>query len=128
MALSASPKIRPIRVEGMNKRFYVAFANQRAFRDFKNNSTIVQALRDVSIATQNNKLFSGGDIEWDAVIVHECDDLPILSGVGAGSIDVGAVYLCGAQALGMAMAKRWTTKTEVFDYGDKHGVAIDAPS
>jgi hypothetical protein len=35
------------------------------------------------------------------------------------------VYLCGAQAIGAAYAKRWTTKEE-FDYGDKFGVAIEA--
>ena len=36
------------------------------------------------------------------------------------------VYLCGAQAIGAAYAKRWTSKQEIFDYGDKHGVAIEA--
>lgn len=35
------------------------------------------------------------------------------------------VYLCGAQALGVAYAKRWRSRTEEFDYGDKHGIAID---
>lgn len=126
IALSASPKIRPIRVEGMNKRFYVAFAHPRAFRDLKENSVMVQAMRDVSLANQNNKLFQGGDLEWDGVIVHECDNMPTLTGVGAAGIDVAPVILCGAQAIGMAMAKRWTSKTEEFDYGDKHGVAIEA--
>jgi len=126
MALAATPKIRPIRVEGMNKRFLVAFANPRAFRDLKENSVMVQAMRDVTLANQNNKLFQGGDLEWDGVIVHECDGLPVIAGVGAAGIDVAPVYLCGAQALGLAMAKRWTSKTEEFDYGDKHGVAIEA--
>jgi N4-gp56 family major capsid protein len=125
IALSASPKIRPIRIAGMNKRYYVAFANPRAFRDLKENTTMVQALREVSLQNQNNKLFEGGDLEWDGVIVHECDGMPILSAVGAGGIDVGGVFLCGAQALGLAMAKRWVSKTETFDYGDKNGVAIE---
>ena len=87
---------------------------------------MVQAMRDVTLANQNNKLFQGGDLEWDGVIVHECDGLPVIAGVGAAGIDVAPVYLCGAQALGLAMAKRWTSKTEEFDYGDKHGVAIEA--
>lgn len=85
-----------------------------------------QAMREVSLANQNNKLFQGGDLEWDGIIVHECDGMPTLTGVGAGSIDVAPVFLCGAQALGMAVAKRWTSKTEQFDYGDKQGVAIEA--
>ena len=126
IALSASPKIRPIRIEGMNKRFFVAFANPRAFRDLKESTAMQQAMREVSLANQNNRLFQGGDLEWDGIIVHECDGMPILSGVGAGGIDVGGVFLCGAQALGMAIAKRWVSKTEEFDYGDKHGVAIES--
>jgi N4-gp56 family major capsid protein len=126
IALSASPKIRPIRVEGNNKKYFVAFAHPRAFRDLKESTAMQQAMREVSITSQNNKLFQGGDLEWDGIIVHECDNMPTLTGVGAGSIDVAPVILCGAQALGLAMAKRWTSKTEVFDYGDKHGVAIEA--
>lgn len=126
MALSASPKIRPIRVDGMNKRFYVAFAHPRAFRDLKESAAMQQLLRDVSLQNQNNKLFQGGDLEYDGIIVHECDDMPIIAGVGAGGIDVAPVYLCGAQAFGMGVARRWRSKTEEFDYGDKFGVEISA--
>lgn len=126
MALAASPKIRPIRVEGMNKRFFVAFAHPRAFRDLKESTAMQNAMREVSLANQNNKLFQGGDLEWDGVIVHECDGMPILSGVGAAGIDVAPVFLCGAQALGMAVARRWRSKTEEFDYGDKRGVEISS--
>lgn len=126
IALSASPKIRPIRIEGSNKRYFVVMAHPRAFRDLKENSTMTQAMREVSIQAQNNKLFQGGDLEWDGMIIHECDGMPTLTGVGNGGIDVAPVVLCGAQALGLAMAKRWTSKTEEFDYGDKHGIAIEA--
>jgi N4-gp56 family major capsid protein len=126
MALAASPKVRPIRVDGMNKRFFVAFAHPRAFRDLKESTAMQQAMREVSLANQNNKLFQGGDLEWDGVIVHECDNMPTLTGVGASNIDVAPVILCGAQAIGMAVARRWRSKTEEFDYGDKHGVEISA--
>lgn len=125
MALSASPKIRPITVKG-GKRFFVCFAGTRTFRDFKNNPIIQQAQREVGMKMQNVLLFEGGDQEWDGVVVHEVDDIPNYSGVGASSIDVSPVYLCGAQALGMGWAKRWKSVTEEFDYGDKHGVAIES--
>jgi hypothetical protein len=39
---------------------------------------------------------------------------------------IGCSFLCGAQEIGAAYAKRWVTKTEEFDDGDKHGVAIQA--
>ncbi len=48
-----------------------------------------------------------------------------MTGVGAGSIDVAPVYLCGAQALAMAVAKRTWTVQKDFDYDDKRGVAIN---
>ena len=49
-----------------------------------------------------------------------------LSGVGASFIDVGRVCLMGAQAVCIGYAKRWRSVTEEFDYGDKHGVAVES--
>lgn len=125
IALSASPKVRPIRVNG-GKRFFVVFCGTRTFRDLKTDSTITQAQRDVSLRMQNVKLFEGGDLEWDGMVIHEIDDIGVLSGVGNGSIDVEPVYFCGAQAVAHAWAKRWRSVSETFDYGDKQGVAMEA--
>ena len=125
IALSAAPKIRPIRIKG-GKRFFVVFCGPRTFRDLKTDTTITQAQRDVALRMQNNKLFQGGDIEWDGMIFHEIDDIAAIAGVGAGGIDVEPVYLCGAQAIAHAWSRRWRTVTEEFDYGDKHGVAAEA--
>lgn len=126
MALTASPKVRPITVEG-GKRFYVAFAHPYCFRDFNNDDAIKLTQRDTIIRMQNIKLFEGGDAEIDGIIVHEVDDMPVLANVGnGGNTDVSPVVLCGAQALGMAWGKRWQTKTKLFDYDDKYGVAVRA--
>ncbi len=122
IALSANPKVTPITVDG-GKRYYVAFANPRTFRDLKDDSVIQNAQRDVNIRMQNNKLFKGGDIEWDGIIVHEIDDI---ANVSNGTIDTSPVYMCGAQALGIGWAKRWNTVEEKFDYDDKHGCAVRA--
>jgi len=125
MALSiASPKIRPVRMSN-GKWYYQVFAGTRTFRDLRNNTTIQQAQREVTLSEQNNKLFDGGDIMWNGMVVHEIPDMPIYTGVGAGSIDVSPVYLCGAQALAMAIAKRTYTVTKDFDYDDKRGVAVN---
>lgn len=128
MALAANPRIRPIRSEYTRngRRYFIVYANSRAFRDLKNNSTITQAQREVSLAMENERLFKGGDLYWDGMIIKEIDELPIYTGVGAGSIDVGPVYLCGAQAGGLAWAKRWNPFSKTFDYGDKTGVGIGA--
>lgn len=125
MATSANPKVRPIRING-DKRFYICFAGPQTFRDFKTNSTIRTAQREVSVIMQNNKLFDGGDQVWDGIIVHEVDDIGVIAGAGAAGIDVAPVYMCGAQAVGAGFAKRWQSKVEEFDYGDKYGVATRA--
>lgn len=126
-ALAASPKIRPIRVEGKNRRYFVAFVNPRTMADIKADTVITNAQKDVMMTEENNRLFQGGDILWDGVVIHEVDNLPITNWAtaGAASIPLAPVYLCGAQAVGHGLAKRWKTITENFDYGDKHGVAIE---
>lgn len=127
IALSANPKLRPIRTEKDNRRWFVVFAHPLAFRDLKDNEEMKKAQREVSIASQNNKLFQGGDLIWDGMIIHEVDDMTTLTGVGAAGIDVGGVFLCGAQAFGLGIAKRWTTRTKgETDYGNEKGVAVVA--
>lgn len=125
MALTASPKIRPVRSDSSGRRYFIAYCHPYVFRDLKSDSVIQQAQRDVSLRMQNEKLFKGGDIEWDGIIFKEIDDMPVLSGVGAGSIDVSPVFFCGAQALAYGVKKRWYSVTEKFDYDDKHGVSIN---
>ena len=124
MALSASPKIRPLRSTATGRRYFCVYVPSLVFRDLKTDTTITAAQRDVGLRMQNEKLFQGGDIEWDGMIFKEIDDIEVISGVGAAGIDVAPVYFCGAQALGYGIAKRWNTVTEEFDYGDKHGVAV----
>ncbi len=126
MALTASPKIRPVSSGTSGRRFFTCYVHPYHMRDLKADSTIMQAQRDVSLRMQNEKLFQGGDIEWDGIIFKELDDIPVLSGVGASSINVAPVFFCGAQTLGYAIRRRWNTVEETFDYGDKKGVAVQA--
>ena len=125
MALTANPKIRPISVKNENRRYYVAFCHPLLFRDLKESTALQQAQREVQLIKENNRLFEGGDILWDNICIKEIDDMSTLSGVGASSADVGRITLMGAQAIGIGYAKRWRSRVETFDYGDKYGVAID---
>lgn len=124
LARSSSPKIRPVMSESSGRFFYVCYVPSLVFRDFKDSTTITQAQREVSLRMQNEKLFKGGDLEWDGIIFKEIEDIEVLTGVGAGGIDVAPVYLAGAQAVGYGIASRWKTAEEIFDYGRKRGVAI----
>ncbi len=125
VAKTCNPKIRPMRDSGNGKRYYIAFAHPAAFRDLRN-SIDTEVLASTVVQMQASKLFEGGDILWNGVIVKETDNMPIYENLGAsGTTEVTPVYLCGAQAVAAAYANRWRSKTEMFDYGDKYGVAID---
>lgn len=124
-AKTCSPKIRPMRDGGNGKRYYIAFANPHAFKNLRD-SIDTEVLANTAVEMQASKLFEGGDILWNGCIVKEVDNIPIYENLGnAGTTEVTPVYLCGAQALAVAYAKRHKSVTEIFDYGDKHGVAIE---
>lgn len=125
-AKTCTPKIRPMRDPGNGKRYYVAFANPYAFKNLRD-SLDTEVLASTVVQMEASKLFEGGDIFWNGVIVKETDNIPIYENLGnGGTTEVTPVYLCGAQALAVAYAKRWKSVTEEFDYGDKYGVAIEA--
>lgn len=123
MAQTASPIVRPIRLSE-DEEWYVMFCGTRTFRDLANNTVMQQANRDARTRGTDNPLFTGGALIWDGVIIREIPEIGVIAGAGAASIDVGPVYLCGAQALGIAWAQRTKSKTDVRDYGYVNGVAI----
>jgi N4-gp56 family major capsid protein len=123
IAQSASPKIRPIMTKG-DEEWYVLFANSRAMRDLKADTNFTQANREARDRGKDNPLFKGADYVWDGVIVREIPEISSLY-ESNGSIVVAPNFLCGAQAMGIGWAKRTTSKTKEFDYGDKFGVAIE---
>lgn len=124
LARTANPKIRPVMSEKDSRYYYTVYVPSLVFRDLKSDPTITAAQRDVSLRMQNEKLFKGGDIEWDGMIFKEIEDIAVIAGAGAAGADVAPVYFCGAQALGYGIAERWKSAEEMFDYGRKKGCAI----
>jgi N4-gp56 family major capsid protein len=123
IALTASPRIRPITVNN-DEEWFVLFCNSYQMRDLKADTTIQSSLQYAAERGRDNPLFTGGDLIYDGVIIREIPEIGVISGVGASSIDVGQAYLCGAQALGIAWAQRTKTTTNVRDYGYFSGVGI----
>lgn len=123
-AKTCNPKIRPMRDGGNGRRYYVAFANPFTFKNLRD-SMDTEVLAQTTVQMQASKLFEGGDLLWNGCIIKEVDDLPIYADLGdSGTTDVSPVYLCGAQAIGYGLGRRWRTNTKTFDYGDKTGVEV----
>jgi len=124
LARTANPKIRPIRING-DEEWYVVFVPSLVFRDLMLDPTIINSLQYAWDRGRNNPLFTAGDILYDGLIVREIPELPVLADVGAGgTVDAGASYLCGAQAIGIAWAQRTQAITNERDYGFAHGVGV----
>lgn len=115
--------IRPFTF-GEDEETYVLFAGTEAFRDLK--TDLESVYRDARERSIDNPLFTGTtSLFWDGVVVREIPEIPATGNVGAASARVAPVYLCGAQALGVAYAQ--PTKTTVRkedDYGFRNGVGF----
>ena len=126
----ANPLIRPIRSTATKgRRYYIVYAHPYAFNDLKNDEVFRQAQREVRLEMENERLFEGGDLLWDGCIIKQVEQA--VSGwdfgtIGTSSAKVVGAFLCGAQAVGTAYARRWASETQVFDYGDKNGVEISS--
>jgi N4-gp56 family major capsid protein len=122
LAQSASPAIRPIRVNG-DEEYYVALCGTKAFKRFQEDTTIAQINRDARTRGTDNPLFTGDSLLANGIIIRCIPEIPDCAITGATSADVSPVFLCGAQALGYAVAQRVKTITDDTDYQDKQGVA-----
>jgi N4-gp56 family major capsid protein len=122
MAKLADPIIRPIRVND-DEEWYVMFANSLAFRDLK--ASLATINKDAMQRGKDNPLFTDGDLVYDGVIIREVPEIGVIADVGnGGTVDVAPCYLCGAQALGHVIGKRWQSSAEERDYGFVNGVAV----
>jgi hypothetical protein len=117
--------IRPY-TYGEDEETFVMFAPAVAFRDLRA-WMVANGKWDTALErSKDNPLYSGPtSIVWDGVIIREIPEMPVLAGVGGAGIDVAPCFLCGAQALGIAWAKRLTTTVKAEDdYGFRHGVGF----
>lgn len=131
---NGKPKITPWQTEGTDKEWYVLFTGSRAFRDLKNDPVMYQANRDArereGNPTKSNPIFTGGELVWDGVIIKEIPEITqrlLLKGIGASSIDVEPVFLCGQGAYAYAMGQMpRATELEDGDYDFIKGLGIEA--
>lgn len=123
MAKLADPHIRPVKLSNGVEN-YIIYANSLCFRDLESDSTVIANRQQGESRGRDNPLFQGGDIYIYGVIVKEIEDIGVISGVGAGAIDVAANFLVGAQAIGVAWAKKTHTIKDSRDYGNINGRGV----
>ena len=124
IAKTADPHIRPMRVnDSSGREYFVMFAGSFAFRDLKNDAVMVASNREARPRdVERNPIFQDGDLIYDGVIIREIPEIPDLGTVGNASARVAPVYLCGAQAIGVAWGQEPKRITDDFDYGHQKGV------
>lgn len=115
IAKLADPIIRPVRVND-DEEWYVMFCDSLSFRDLKADMATTHA--DAMQRGKSNPLFTDGDLVYDGIIIREVPE------IGELATNVGQAFLCGAQALGHVIGKRWASNTDTRDYGFVHGVGI----
>ena len=123
LAKLASPAIRPMMVNG-DEEWYLVFCGSKAFKRFQEDTTISGLNKDARVRGLDNPLFTGDSLMVNGMIIREIPEITDLAITGATSADVSPVFLCGAQALGWAVAQRTKTITDDTDYQDKQGVAV----
>ena len=122
LAKSASPPIRPTMVNG-DEEWYTVFTGTKNFKRLQEDTTIATANRDARVRGTDNPIFTGDSLIYNGMVIREIPEIGDCAITGATSADVQPVFLCGAQALGFAIAKRFNTVEDDTDYGDKQGCA-----
>lgn len=127
-AMLATPKIRPVNVNGKN--YYVMIIDSYQARDLKNDEKWLSAQKDANQRGLDNPIFTGALGLYDGVVVHEHENvIRTATGATSGSgdtattVEVGHALLLGAQAAVLAIAQEPTWKEKSFDYEDKAGFA-----
>ena len=119
LAAIANPKVTPIKVTEKNKRVYVLFVHPFTMRDIR--ADLETARQNVSVVEQNNGIFLGGDVEYDGVLIHEVDDMPLINN---GTINVAPAFLVGQEAIGWGIKSRFRTREDEDDYGQVMGIGM----
>lgn len=128
LAQAASPKIKPVYVREMDQEWYVCFIGPKAWRDLTEDNPTTNVLtlanRDARVRGVDNPLFTGDSLVWDGMILRELPEIAALDVSGSAGARIEPVYLCGAQAIGLAWAQRTKSTTDTDDYEFLHGVGV----
>lgn len=122
-AILASPRIRPIRIEG--KQYFVAILHPYDATNLRQDPIWAQAQRDANVRGEENPIFSGALGVWNGIIVHE-HEYVYRTNDGSGGAQVARNIFAGQQAGAIAWGApvQWVEKS--FDYGNSWGISVGA--
>ena len=120
----ATPKVRPVRVEGKNH--YIMLMHDYQSKALKAETAWQQANREGGTRGPANALFSGNLGMWDNVVLFEYERIQTYSTWGSDSLQTGArALLLGAQAAVHAYGQMPEWYEKLFKYNRIPGVLVD---
>lgn len=120
----ATPKIRPIKVDGENH--YLMLCHDYQTKALKAETAWQNAQREGNVRGNKNPLFSGALGMWDGVVIKEYERIPTYNTWGATANLTGArALLLGAQAGVHAYGQMPQWYEKLFQYNRIPGVAVD---
>lgn len=119
-------RITPYRSDATAGREYlVMYVGPEGFRDCQTDNVIYAANKDARDRdVDSNPIFQSGDLIYNAVIIREIPEMPLVGNVGASGATVGHAILCGQSAAAVAYAQMATPTTDNWDFGHMVGAGI----
>lgn len=108
---------------GMDELFHV-FMTPTCMANLKLDADYMANLRYSTSAKYNSKLFEGGGVMVDGMMLHEYRHVPHSSTWGGGAVAGSAVIMAGAQALAFADIGNPEWVEKYFDYDNQPGIAV----
>lgn len=115
--------IRGVKGEGGEETFHV-FMTPKCMARLKMDNDYMLNLRHATSGGANAKLFSGGSVKVDNLVLHEYRHVFHSSTWGGGAINGCQVLFCGAQAMGMADIGDPIWVEKEFDYDAQPGISV----
>lgn len=117
--------IRGLRPQGGLDELFHVFMTPTCFANLKMDNDYMLNLRHTASAKTNERLFKGGGVEVDGMVLHEFRHVPHSATWGAGSnVPGSAVLMCGAQALAFADIGNPIWVEKFFDYDNQPGISV----
>lgn len=129
MAKLASPKINPFmlkndRTSGIQE-WFLYLVGSRGFAHYQNDPEIKQLDLSARERGLDNPAFTGGELLVNGIIIKEVEEMPVIVGVGASSVDVGVGLLVGNQAIAYGSYQEMQSIADTDDYEFVKGIGTD---